>query len=662
MQQPEKVWGDALAEQARQVLDSHLAEANARQLLESHLAGVKAKEQLESLMKLISMQSSSSQEQAGAKARMPEDLQSQSTGYPSTSQGSGQGSRQGSSGHGSGSGGSGHGSGSGSRGQDSGSGSGKGSGSGDGSTGSDGYCGDGSTGSDESDNSSQGDETAHVHRKQYLPPGLVEPWAATTLPTPLGLPMKVEVNSMKTEDHLAGALAHWESCLQSAVAGAPPGVPPGLAALQLPELQKPRAPQGPQPGGTPLTGLLQNVLLQVANTFSPEDAVAVCNALAKSLAAVLMRNVNAPPVPQNQVQDIQAMRLLQQVLERQQALHSSELVTAAMLETAQNVATNAAQQAAAAWQQHNASQNQMLAWQQESIASQQQMLFQRAMESSMTGMPVPSACDPRMPAIFTAAPPTQDVRREGFAGNAPVPAHVLGDGSLALPPHLLSSAAPQHFSGGHGAAYPSYNCLPAGVPSAPGFTPLPKVSRNNGGSGKGTHQNKAPSHTNSVGHSKGGKAGNMGRGGKNPATKVASKESSRHSQAIDTQNGFEASLRTHLETLREMDCNRILLTRKINRLGFQSAQVLETYFAQYGTVSHVLVSHCYAKSRNLRFRPSGLGFVVMSTAEEAQAILADGPELYISKDLAGSKDNVAIYVMPFKRQLDLDFQEFEDCE
>jgi len=251
--------------------------------------------------------------------------------------------------------------------------------------------------------------------------------------------------------------------------------------------------------------------------------------------------------------------------------------------------------------------------------------------------------------------PAYDVRRAGFAGNMQAPPHMVADSSLPVPAHLLSNPPPPHLSGERGCVYSHTSSTAPTTAGAPGFAPRSSAGgsgASSGGSGNGGGKGgkgKGASQSKGAGHSKGGNGWTQGKGANGSATTVAAKESGQHAQAVDPQSGFDASLRTHLETLREVDCNRTILTRKINRLGFQSAQVLETYFAKYGKVDKVLVSHCYARSRNLRFRPSGLGFVVMSSVEEAQAILADGPDLQISKEMAGSKDTVTINVLPFKQ-------------
>jgi hypothetical protein len=86
------------------------------------------------------------------------------------------------------------------------------------------------------------------------------------------------------------------------------------------------------------------------------------------------------------------------------------------------------------------------------------------------------------------------------------------------------------------------------------------------------------------------------------------------------------SLRSHLRDLASLDTSRVLMLRKINRLGTDSAKVLETYFSGFGKVERMMISHSRSRSTagQLRIRPATVGFAVMGTAEEAQAVLALG--------------------------------------
>eukprot|EP00438_Fugacium_kawagutii_P030449 Skav210846 [mRNA] locus=scaffold2829:25669:27201:- [translate_table: standard] len=99
------------------------------------------------------------------------------------------------------------------------------------------------------------------------------------------------------------------------------------------------------------------------------------------------------------------------------------------------------------------------------------------------------------------------------------------------------------------------------------------------------------------------------------------------------------TLRMHLRSLLQVDSSRVLIVRKINRLGFASPTVLREHFSWYGTVENVLVAHSRVKSGGgqagivSRLRPSGLGFVVMSKGEEAEKILAEGSEQQVSSTI-----------------------------
>jgi len=91
--------------------------------------------------------------------------------------------------------------------------------------------------------------------------------------------------------------------------------------------------------------------------------------------------------------------------------------------------------------------------------------------------------------------------------------------------------------------------------------------------------------------------------------------------------GFEESLKDHLRDLAELDSARVLMVRRINRLGMDSPLLLKAYFARFGDVDRVMVAHTRTKAKGLekaRVRPAPLGFVVMGTPEQAKAALAQG--------------------------------------
>jgi hypothetical protein len=106
--------------------------------------------------------------------------------------------------------------------------------------------------------------------------------------------------------------------------------------------------------------------------------------------------------------------------------------------------------------------------------------------------------------------------------------------------------------------------------------------------------------------------------------------------AKSTPSGFEQgeTLRTHLEVLANEDPNRILIVRRINRLGFDSPVHLEEKFSEFGTVNRVFVAHSRVKPSTKRpvprVRPAGLGFVLMESTEDAHKIASVGPQMMIN--------------------------------
>jgi len=88
------------------------------------------------------------------------------------------------------------------------------------------------------------------------------------------------------------------------------------------------------------------------------------------------------------------------------------------------------------------------------------------------------------------------------------------------------------------------------------------------------------------------------------------------------------SVQTFLIELALIDDARVVSVRKINALGFGSAALLQDYFSKFGTVDRVMVAPSVVKSKvswgKPRARPAGLGFVVMQTSEQAQAVLKHG--------------------------------------
>jgi len=94
------------------------------------------------------------------------------------------------------------------------------------------------------------------------------------------------------------------------------------------------------------------------------------------------------------------------------------------------------------------------------------------------------------------------------------------------------------------------------------------------------------------------------------------------------------SLRQDLELLRQRQPECVIIVRKIKKLGFESPQLLDQYFSQYGEVKELLVAHSHvkptAKRPNGRVRPAALGFVVMATEEGAQNAFKTGTQQWLN--------------------------------
>jgi len=93
------------------------------------------------------------------------------------------------------------------------------------------------------------------------------------------------------------------------------------------------------------------------------------------------------------------------------------------------------------------------------------------------------------------------------------------------------------------------------------------------------------------------------------------------------------SLRDDLERLKEYGAQQCLIVRRIKRLGLGSPEILRKHFSSFGGVKEMLISHSFekktARCRTDRLRPAALGFIVMDSAESAQAALRAGPTLMI---------------------------------
>jgi len=115
----------------------------------------------------------------------------------------------------------------------------------------------------------------------------------------------------------------------------------------------------------------------------------------------------------------------------------------------------------------------------------------------------------------------------------------------------------------------------------------------------------------------------------------ASHEEHPNASATDIPGETEGnSLRTDLEKIKLHSPGCALLVRKIKPLGFESPEHLRAHCEQFGKVAEVLVSHCITKPSPKRakgrVRPAALGFVVMASSEDADAVFANGEQQTIS--------------------------------
>lgn len=95
-------------------------------------------------------------------------------------------------------------------------------------------------------------------------------------------------------------------------------------------------------------------------------------------------------------------------------------------------------------------------------------------------------------------------------------------------------------------------------------------------------------------------------------------------------------LATHLQILEQHDSQRVLVAKRIARLGIGNGEVLRKHFEAYGPVTTVLLANPPpdASNRNhddvhKRFRPSGMAHILMDNAADVEKIFAEGSEVDI---------------------------------
>jgi len=116
-------------------------------------------------------------------------------------------------------------------------------------------------------------------------------------------------------------------------------------------------------------------------------------------------------------------------------------------------------------------------------------------------------------------------------------------------------------------------------------------------------------------------------------------------------------LATHLNQLEHEDPSKVVIVRKINRLGFESSNILKEHYASIGAVSKVLLSNQHERQSGLpfqvRLRPSGIAFLVFETVEGAARALAQGA----TQTVAG----VEIFVRAFEKRLSDEDEDAGEC-
>jgi len=88
----------------------------------------------------------------------------------------------------------------------------------------------------------------------------------------------------------------------------------------------------------------------------------------------------------------------------------------------------------------------------------------------------------------------------------------------------------------------------------------------------------------------------------------------------------EESLSTHLRDLAQLEPGLVLMVRRINHLPDDPLSALKAHFSQFGTVDRVMASPTRSCGKSGRVRPATCGFVVMSSTEEVQAVMAHGTD------------------------------------
>jgi len=95
-----------------------------------------------------------------------------------------------------------------------------------------------------------------------------------------------------------------------------------------------------------------------------------------------------------------------------------------------------------------------------------------------------------------------------------------------------------------------------------------------------------------------------------------------------TPEGKCGGLKYQLQALQQEDARCIVTTRRLAKLGFDSAHKVRCYFSCYGEVQCVHVPGSTRQESTTptpKRRAGSVGFVVMASAEAACAVVQDGP-------------------------------------
>lgn len=116
---------------------------------------------------------------------------------------------------------------------------------------------------------------------------------------------------------------------------------------------------------------------------------------------------------------------------------------------------------------------------------------------------------------------------------------------------------------------------------------------------------------------------------------------------VPRQASTVQTLSTSLQLLSKEDPDKLIIVRRINKLGFKASRKLKQYFGEFGTVVRVLIAHSTCRDLKdtegkVRQRPSSLGFVQLASAEAVRQALALGTEQEV--------EGAVILVQKFERQ------------